>query len=463
MKPIRYIIWGILFLFFIIHLVIVLAHSTALIQQHLAPEFISAGFGILLVLTAVLLVLGIKKGDFKRTPSYIILCVAFSFLIGTGLFWMVTDGPAVENNYSENNVINKPNGSFSLLDIFNKADIQVLEEESKRISTDNKKVVDEVWKGIEKFRNAINELDQFDTICDLPEGTELNIEVPFLKFNALREIAKIHGRYFLLHLSGDDTQEVVSQFCRFYRVARKGMEDSTLVIHKMMFANLVEKAMETTWSALKTGNIDPDTLGFLQENFMPSGFTEISLTRPIISEYLIMKNTMLNLITPKNMLDSIRYSPDRDEREEYGNPLLSSVLYHLGFKPNQSLEDMTMYYDLLIKATSQYPVDTTEAEAYQEEYSRKPQIKNMIGWILNSIAMPDPKNMIGRMEIIKVKSDLLAFAIHERFGQTLEIDDFYTEQPLTFKMDGSLLKHPGKDGKYETEDDIALGEKEASF
>ncbi len=463
MRSIRYTMWVITLLFFIIHLAIVLTHSTILLQQKLVPDFISVFYWSLLVLTGIILVVGIKKGNFKRTPSYIILCAAFSFLIVTGLVWMVTDSPVIENDYTKNAVIHQPNGSFHYLDIFNKADIQVLEKESKKISTANEKVFDEVWEEIKEFRNAIKALDQFNIICDLPKDTELDINVPFLKIKPLREVAKIHGRYFLFKMSVGESQDVIAQFCRLYRVARKGMENSTLLIHKMIFASIVEKSLETTWAALRTGNVDQKTLGTLQDNFTPIGFNEISLTRTIISEYLMMKNTMNSQITPENLMNSIQMVSGGDNVEESKKPLVSSIIYHFGFKPNQSLEDMKIYYDLLIEANSQYPVNIARADTYLDEYSKRPQVRNMIGWILNSMAMPNPGKVIDRMEKIKVKSDLLALFIHERLGKTLEINEFYTDQPLRYNKEGLLLKHPGKDGKYETVDDIILGEKDVSF
>ena len=119
---------------------------------------------------------------------------------------------------------------------------------------------------------------------------------------------------------------------------------------------------------------------------------------------------------------------------------------------------MKTYYDLLIDAQNQYPVYTTKVKQYFEAYGKKPPIRNMIGWILNSIAMPDITTYSTRFAKIKVKSDLLSLLISQKFGESVKIKDLYTGQNLTYKKQDYVIRHTGADGKFDTEDDITLGE-----
>jgi hypothetical protein len=58
-----------------------------------------------------------------------------------------------------------------------------------------------------------------------------------------------------------------------------------------------------------------------------------------------------------------------------------------------------------------------------------------------------------------VKSDLLAVAVQKKLGESPNIGDFFTGGSCRFREEGGLLRHPGRDGKYGTKDDITLGKK----
>ena len=81
----------------------------------------------------------------------------------------------------------------------------------------------------------------------------------------------------------------------------------------------------------------------------------------------------------------------------------------------------------------------------------------MAGWVLNTIAVPSFETYTRRVVNLKVRSDLLAAAIAEKIGQPTDIGDYFTGAPLRMRRDPGILRHPGPDGAYDTEDDILLG------
>jgi hypothetical protein len=220
-----------------------------------------------------------------------------------------------------------------------------------------------VWEKSQERRNAVDALDRFDRICDLPQAATLTEEIPFLNFKALRDTAGLYGHYFLAGLSAGQPQEAAEAFCRLNRVIRNGLDNATLLVNKMIFAGLLEMAIDTTWTALQNENMDRQTLIALHETFSPVGFEEMSLARPLISEYLIMKNSMRGLV-PGHLMDLALPVPGNAGDVEATNGLRSRGVYFLGFKPNRTLADMKIYHDQLIEAGRRHPVDLTRAEAY---------------------------------------------------------------------------------------------------
>lgn len=454
MKTLRYAAWGIAVLFFLMHAAIVTTHTALAIQQDATPGSAAVGYWTLVMLTAVILAAGLKKGRIAGSNTYLLLTTALIVLMGAGTAWLAVDAPAVANDYSEKEVACPPNGSFAYLAVFNTGDPRGPET----LGPGDPQDVAAAWGNIREWRNAIDALDRFDRICDLPEAAAFNAEIPLLSFRTLRDAANIHGQYFLAGVSAGQPREAAEAICRLNRVARKGLDNATLLVHKMIFASLVENVIETSWTALQNENMDRQTLVTLQENFPPIEFEEISLARPLISEYLIMKNTMRGLM-PGHLMDSVLLEPGNPLEAPSPSPLLSRGVYFLGFKPNRSLADMKIYYDSLIDAHRRHPVDVTQARAYMDAYVKKPPIRNMVGWILNSIAMPDLSPSVDRLAAIKIKSDLLALSLNRRLGRTVTLTDFYTGREMQYRTKDGLMRHPGRDGVFDTQDDVVLGEK----
>ena len=156
---------------------------------------------------------------------------------------------------------------------------------------------------------------------------------------------------------------------------------------------------------------DQATLQRLQNGFAPMKPEEYSMARAFIGEYLMIKNTMAQQISPDDFLNSVLLGANDTKPTPLLSSLVSRLAYYFGFKPNQSLRDIRQAFDLLIASQKEHPPDFSAALQFADDYARKPQLRNMAGWVLNSIAMPSFEGYNQRSVEIKVLSDLLAVAL----------------------------------------------------
>jgi hypothetical protein len=433
-------------------------------MQKVSPSFYVVCYILIILFIIAAFVTGMIKRSIRQNKSFTIFCSVSTIFLAAGLLWLVMDVPPPENDYVKKDVIQESNGSYTYLNIFNKADTDMLKRANQKIGESYKgkvsiKAFDQVWEKIANYRQAIEALDKFNVICDLPKGEKLDNNYSILRFTALREVSNIYRKYFLLKLSQGKGEEAATHLCSLYRMVRRGMADSTILINKMMFNSLVSQIMDTAYVAVLNKKCDEKTLLILKENFTFLNIEELSLTRPVIAEYIISKNTMREELSPETFLDSFILTSDGMRKEKNSFAPASSLTYYLGFKPNRSLVAMKKYYELIIEAQEAFPVKTAKVDKYLEEYSKRPPIRNMVGWILNSIGIPSFENYYNKTEKTKIKGDLLALAIHKKLNKPFEIKDLYTKASYEYREKPGFLEHPGKDGEFDTRDDIILGVK----
>jgi hypothetical protein len=101
----------------------------------------------------------------------------------------------------------------------------------------------------------------------------------------------------------------------------------------------------------------------------------------------------------------------------------------------------------------------SDAETFEQTFCRKPDIRNMGGWCLASIALPNYTRCPTAAVRTKVFSDLLAIEIADHLGQPMIIDDYYLGSPYRRDKQTGRAFSVGPDRKPNTEDDIVLGKK----
>lgn len=461
MKLLQTILWAVALLLCLLHIVILIGHGRILAFYGLTPAPGVLAYGLVILACVVALIWGMVKTGGRRRKGFGIFCGAATVLLAAVVIWLLLDAPPPENDYTEDDIRIESNGSYTDLAIFNNADIEALREKSEWFADKAAHTVPvsdarRIWEQMSDYRKAISRLDEKTVICDLPPRAAIDMDTPFMQYGALKETAAIYRAYCMAMLSQGNGREAVKPLGQFYRVARKGMKDATLLFNKMVFMTLAGYTMESAYAAVQSEAADGSVLRQLEADFTALDRSEYNLRRVLIGEYLILKNSMRKSISPETFLETFVLGSDSAPRQEPVNSQASTVAYYLGFKPNRSLRDIKDQFDLLIEGQEKDPPDFSAAQDQARQYGQNPPVRNIVGWILNNIAYPDFESHGSRVTAIKVKSDLLAIAIRQRLNEPVEAKDFFSGEAYRYKEEDGHMRHPGRDGAYDTADDIVL-------
>jgi hypothetical protein len=388
----------------------------------------------------------------RRKKLFLAVNSLATILMAVGLAWFLVDAPPMAEDYSEQTLRHQTNDSYPVLNIFNS---EQGTQQSKAFMQAGD--VLKAWEEIKPFRTAIETLAGYNYICDLPEDKPIDLHTPFLKYSAMRDVADIYHGYCLFQVATGNGQEAIEALQHLYNLGRRGMTDASVMINKFIFMALTRQTLNT---AFAVSQHEPSEIGMIKQleaGFTPLTSEEYSMARAFTGEYLMIKNTMAQQITPEKFLDAVLLGSEGKEEEPARFPFASRLAYYFGFKPNRNLRDIRQLFDLMIASQRQHPPDFSAAVEFADAYAKQPQIRNMAGWILNSIAMPSFEDYSLRGVEIKVQSDLLAVTISSKLNQPLPVRDYFNKQAYRFRKEDALLRHPGQDGEYDTPDDIVLG------
>jgi hypothetical protein len=412
-------------------------------------------YWLLILGSGLYLIIGMIKPAFKMRGIFTICNIAVLVSLLVVLVWLFTDDRPLTDDYTAADIQTKANGSYQYLDVFNQGDPKELERILATMK--DRDQTETAWNQIAKYRRAVDALNRFDTICDLPPNASLDMDTPFLNFQTLRYTADIYHRYLIYKVEQGQGAQAVDDVSRFFGFTRKGMSHATMLINKMVFLALTDKSFNTAYDAIGNSHCNKQTIEALRRRYTPLQPNEFGLERAFIGEYLFVKNTMLQQVKPDTFLDTVVMSSTQDEPERPAFPMASRIAYYISFKPNMSLREIKDTFDLIIDAQKSTPPDYAAVVRRTEIYRRRPHLRNMAGWVLNTLAMPDFSLYSTRGVNTKIRSDLLAIALHEKTGRQLNIKDYYTNDHYRYRKEDGVMRHPGQDGRYNTEDDVILG------
>jgi hypothetical protein len=177
-----------------------------------------------------------------------------------------------------------------------------------------------------------------------------------------------------------------------------------------------------------------------------------------IGEYLFGMGMLDTFNQPGTFLCSFSFAGCHDSMNA-GGKFFSSLVYTFAFHRNRLKTVFSNYYRLLIQGIQKTPPDTEEADRYIKDYTENPTIRNLAGWLMARFYYTDSASYVKRLSIIRSKSDLLSIHLHEITGAAVTLSDPYTGKPYVLKKNGDTLSSPGKDGVFDTDDDVILGMK----
>ncbi|MGD9365945.1 MAG: hypothetical protein PVH87_09630 [Desulfobacteraceae bacterium] len=451
----RLIPWFIALLLCLFHLPVVVGYTGLLSYAGGGVTLEVVLYWLLVLGSGLYLIIGMIKPAFKKHGIFTICNIAVLVSLSVVLVWLFTDDKPLADDYTAADILTKANGSYQYLDVFNQGDPKALERILATV--EDRDQIEAAWNQITKYRQAVDALDRFDIICDLPPNASLDMDMPFLSFRALRYTADIYHRYLIYKVEQGQGAEAVEDVSRFYGFTRKSLSHATILINKMVFLALADKSFNTAYDAIGNRRCNMQTIEALRRLYTPLQPSEFSLARALTGEYLFIKNTMQQQVRPDTFLDTVVMSSTQDEPERPTFPMASRLAYYVGFKPNMSLRHIKEIFDLIIAAQKSTPPDYSAVVRRTEIYRRRPQLRNMAGWILNTMAMPDFAPYSTRGVNTKIRSDLLAIALHKKTGRQLDINDYYTNDHYRYREEDGVMRHPGRDGRYNTDDDVVLG------
>jgi hypothetical protein len=438
------------------HLTVVVGY-TGLLKYAGGDVSLEAVLYWLLVLgSGLYLVFGMAKPAFRKSRKFVICNLVVLACLSVVAVWLLTDDKPLTDDYTAADIRTKDNGSYQYFKVFNNRNAEELERIIATLKDQGQ--AEAAWNQITKYRRTVDVLDSFDTICDLPPDAPLDMSMmPFLSFRALTDTADIYNRYFLHKVAQGQAVQAVDDVSHFYGFTRKTLSKATVLIDKMVFLAMADKSIHMAYEAISDNRCDRQTMEILRQIYTPLQPEEFGLSQAIIGEYLFMTTTIQKQVKPDTLLDFVAMSSTHGSSERLTAPMSSRFAYYVAFKPNMSRRDIKQNFDLLIEAQKSAPPDYSAVMAHAENYRRHPRLRNMAGWILNCIAMPDFARYSSKAVNIKVRSDLLAIALHKKAGRPLEIKDYFTNGPYRYREEHSAMRHPGQDGRYNTGDDIVLG------
>lgn len=324
---------------------------------------------------------------------------------------------------------------------------------------DHAKEIEDAWQAIADDREIIQKLAGYDLIIAVDPDSVINMETPFLHFSSLLDIQTIYTAYAALKIASGEPGDAIGNLSQLYDVARKGEKGSVVLIHKMLWAAMISKIADSVSLISTMDSTDMPAKQMMKDRFVPLTPQETDMTKTMIGEYLFGKNVVVDVIKPENFLGSI-FSFEPPSREPEGiSKYLSALVYAFGCKKNKSLNDYKDYIDLVISGAQSTPPDLSGAARWFDDYIKSPDLTNLALWVFWTQNQSDFGNYADRLLKVKAKTDLLAIHLHTITGDTLVLKDIYTGRPYILRIDNGVMSTPGKDGVFDTEDDVSLGKK----
>ncbi len=451
----RLILWFAALLLCLFHLSMAVGYTGLLAYAGSGITLVAICFWILVLACGLYLIIGIIKPAFRKSRRFMVYNFAVLVPMSVVLVWLLVDGKPLTNDYTAADHRTKTNGSYPYLGLFNQDNRKELEQ--IHADLEDSDGIETAWRRIVTYRRAVDALNRFDSLCDLPPDAAMDMNMPFLNFQALRNTADIYYRYLEYKVENGQAMAAVEDVSHLYGFTRKGLSHASILINKIMFLALADKGLNKVFEVINHRRCDPETVETFRRVYTPLNPDEFSLTRAFIGEYIFLKTTMRQQVKPDTFLETLQMPTANSIPERPAFPMASRFAYYVGFKPNASLGDIKKLFDLIIEAQKSTPPDYTAVNRYTEQYRRQPQLRNMAGWILNTIAMPDFAAYSNRGVQTKIRSDLLAIALYKKTGASLDIKDYFTKGPYRYREEPGALRHPGQDGQYNTDDDIILG------
>lgn len=386
--------------------------------------------------------------------------------------WLLRDASPIDNDYSLQDIVSHDQEILASYDTLMKlrkgnglsVSTEIRKSDYHMMLTNaimHSETINNAWDSILEVRSIVEKLDTYPGITDLTPQTPLGTNTPILSFVTLRSVAWTYQVYAGLKTAEGHPEEAARNLAKLHSVTRKGLPPSSILIHKMIWIAIAGNNMQAAFDIVRHPNCTRDALLLLKDAFYPLSEDDVSLRRTMIWEYVCLKSICECHLTPNKFLDVFVMSEAGKpaEPQRLFRRTASAIAYHMMFRKNRTFRELRKCFDFLIAGADKKPPDMSEAEIFMKNYCANPNIRNLGGWYLISIAVPSFGRGARTAIKTKVLSDLLYIEITKRLGETITIQDYYSERPYSLDEETGRMFSVGPDGKPHTDDDIAFKNK----
>lgn len=364
--------------------------------------------------------------------------------------------------------------------------------------------IETAWTNASAARELVKRLNTFDGIADPTDSSRYDLWSDAISSTwNMRRLVRIYSAYAILKTDEKQPEEAATRLVEFHTLVRKAMPYSRPLRNKMLLLAVANIDISTAHRIARHPACTPEALAILKNGFPPLSHEDVSLRWCFMTEYLLMRKAfqkdisnaryiealylfdpdqfvsgggnpaprgsgvlgMFNLLglrgssTPGGSAAGAQSSWPPRHRSGFWERNVSRASAFLFFKRNRSTRDLRQYYDLLMEQCAQSPAATTLAEASFDEYSRRPRLSNICGWlIVRSATGVSFSKATAYSSRTLVLSDLLAIELRTLCGEKTDIRDYYTGENYIINPKFGFFKSAGPDGTNGTADDITLGQ-----
>jgi hypothetical protein len=435
--------------------------------------FVLAGIPAIVIGVASILKIRRSAGELKG--KYIALAgmnISILFMYVFYLFWSI-DAPPIPNDYTVADLRSAPTDcaeSFEVLKTLidepwstpgapavglSKHDVDMIDDirdalqkgtdaETARILSNDSNDIRAAWAASEKARDIIRKLNAFPEIADLSEP---EIGSKTMRWHNLIELARLYEICAHLQTEQDDIRAFTIELVELDSVFRKLSLNVRLFIERLICHACLETDIDTANVIVNNPNTSRNIVELLAKQFTPLTAEQLSLRNGLLSEYLLMKNIVMEIS-----------HASRAEKTRL-------------VKTNSTLRVYKNYCDDWLTAMEPGgDVIATRLFAWPNHYPfREPDLLSsqgmlpLIYWCYNPLGSKCictfgffPNMDFRKRFTMPVHDDLFQIVLNKRLVKEISLKARAYSDEYIVDIGNRKIFSPGPDGKADTKDDIIL-------
>lgn len=296
-----------------------------------------------------------------------------------------------------------------------------------------------IWQNAQKGRDIINQLNTFPEIADLSEPyiTEL-----FKFLSNFRRLILLHRDFVCLQSCQGNEKIALNELLKLDNVVRKFNVNARSFITKLVCIAGFSVNIETANFIINNPKTSENSLNLLAEHFQPLTNEHTSLQNPMIFEYLMFKNELINIDKKSKHSSFLKLN---STLRLYKNSCDYRIVAEKRCQESGKLSIWpSIYPDLLVQID---PNGNTPW--FYKAY-------NPIGSSFITILTPAHDRIFQINTKLQIHYDLLQIVLNKRLGREVNLKARAYGDEYIVDLENKKIFSLGPDGIPHTKDDIKL-------